>query len=70
MTSDLFSSFYLNWYLSILFVSAGISRKPVYLMGAERCKWKLCDFHRSLKERGMVRPFTGLENVSKLNETH
>lgn len=49
--------------------------KPVYLMGAERCKWKLCDFHRSLKERGMVRPFTGLENISEswsyppLNET-
>ncbi|PRQ32444.1 putative mitochondrial fission protein ELM1 [Rosa chinensis] len=49
--------------------------KPVYLMGAEHCKWKLCDFHKSLKERGMVRPFTGLENISEswsyppLNET-
>lgn len=40
-------------------------RKPVYVMGGDRCKWKLLDFHKSLRERGMVRPFTGSEDVSK-----
>ena len=40
-------------------------RKPVYVVGAERCKWKLSDFHKSLKERGVVQPFTGSEDVSK-----
>jgi len=33
-------------------------------MGAERCKWKFTEFHKSLRERGVVRPFTGSEDVS------
>ncbi|CAN6557274.1 unnamed protein product [Malus baccata var. baccata] len=49
--------------------------KPVYIMGAERCTWKFSEFHKSLKDRGVVRPFTGSENISEswsyppLNET-
>ncbi|KAJ9188650.1 hypothetical protein P3X46_000025 [Hevea brasiliensis] len=39
--------------------------KPVYVMGSERCTWKLSDFHKSLKERGVVRPFTGSEDISE-----
>lgn len=39
--------------------------KPVYVIGAERCKWKLSDFHRSLRERGLVRPFMGREDISQ-----
>lgn len=39
--------------------------KPVYLMGAERCTWKLSEFHKSLSERGVVRPFTGSEDISE-----
>ncbi|KAL9228599.1 hypothetical protein vseg_004158 [Gypsophila vaccaria] len=39
--------------------------KPVYVIGAERCKWKFADFHNSLKERGLVRPFTGSEDISE-----
>lgn len=35
------------------------------MIGAERCKWKFSDFHKSLGERGAVRPFTGSEDVSK-----
>ncbi|KAJ0655940.1 putative mitochondrial fission protein ELM1 [Helianthus annuus] len=38
--------------------------KPVYVVGAERCKWKFAEFHKTLRERGLVRPFTGLEDVS------
>ncbi|GLT81989.1 hypothetical protein SLE2022_004070 [Rubroshorea leprosula] len=38
--------------------------KPVYVTDAERCKWKLMDFHKSLRERGLVRPFTGSEDIS------
>ncbi|VFQ79728.1 unnamed protein product [Cuscuta campestris] len=38
--------------------------KPVYVIGAERCTWKFTEFHRSLRERNMVRPFTGKENIS------
>lgn len=34
-------------------------------MGAERCTWKLSEFHKSLSERGVVRPFTGSEDVSE-----
>lgn len=41
-------------------------RKPVYVMGAEYCRWKLSDFHKSLRDRGVVRPFTGSEDVSNL----
>ncbi|CAN1251985.1 Mitochondrial fission protein ELM1, partial [Linum perenne] len=39
--------------------------KPVYVMGSERCKWKLAEFHKSLKERGVIRPFTGSEDISE-----
>ncbi|XAR60159.1 hypothetical protein NMG60_11033415 [Bertholletia excelsa] len=40
--------------------------KPVYVIGAERCKWKFVQFHKSLRERGLVRPFTGLEDMSEM----
>ncbi|XP_059668688.1 mitochondrial fission protein ELM1-like isoform X2 [Cornus florida] len=40
--------------------------KPVYVIGAERCTWKFADFHKSLRERGAVRSFTGKENVSEI----
>ncbi|XP_031121554.1 mitochondrial fission protein ELM1 [Ipomoea triloba] len=49
--------------------------KPVYVVGAERCRWKFVEFHKALRERGLVRPFTGLEDMSEtwsyppLNET-
>ncbi|CAH8357646.1 unnamed protein product [Eruca vesicaria subsp. sativa] len=39
--------------------------KPVYVIGADYCKWKIADFHKSLRERGVVRPFTGLEDMSE-----
>ncbi|KAJ0682070.1 putative mitochondrial fission protein ELM1 [Helianthus annuus] len=39
--------------------------KPVYVIGAERCTWKFAYFHKCLQERGMVRPFTGEENIAK-----
>ncbi|EEF38564.1 mitochondrial fission protein ELM1 [Ricinus communis] len=39
--------------------------KPVYVMGSERCKWKLSEFHKTLRERGVVRPFTGSEDISE-----
>lgn len=39
--------------------------KPVYAIGAERCTWKFADFHNTLKERGLVRPFTGSEDLSE-----
>ncbi|MCD7449667.1 hypothetical protein HAX54_001095 [Datura stramonium] len=39
--------------------------KPVYVIGADRCTWKFRDFHRSLKNRGVVRPFTGKEDISE-----
>jgi mitochondrial fission protein ELM1 len=38
--------------------------KPVYVIGTEYCKWKFSAFHKTLRERGVVRPFTGLEDVS------
>ncbi|KAA8518545.1 hypothetical protein F0562_016019 [Nyssa sinensis] len=28
--------------------------KPVYVIGAEQCIWKFADFHKSLRERGVV----------------
>jgi len=40
-----------------------LPRKPVYVVGAERCTWKFTDFHKTLRERGLTRPFTGLEDV-------
>ncbi|OMO82381.1 Mitochondrial fission ELM1-like protein [Corchorus capsularis] len=39
--------------------------KPVYVIGAERCTWKFADFQKSLRERGVVRPFTGKEDISE-----
>ncbi|KAA8549904.1 hypothetical protein F0562_001588 [Nyssa sinensis] len=39
--------------------------KPVYVVGAERCTWKFVEFHKVLRERGLVRPFTGLEDISE-----
>lgn len=39
--------------------------KPVYVVGAERCTWKFVEFHKTLRERGLVRPFTGLEDMSE-----
>ncbi|RZC78314.1 hypothetical protein C5167_002503 [Papaver somniferum] len=39
--------------------------KPVYVIGAERCTWKFEDFHRSLQQRGVTRPFTGKEDISE-----
>lgn len=39
--------------------------KPVYVVGSERCTWKFAYFHKCLQERGMVRPFTGKENISE-----
>ncbi|KAK4833170.1 hypothetical protein QYF36_006944 [Acer negundo] len=39
--------------------------KPVYVIGAEQCTWKFSDFQKSLRERGVVRPFTGSEDISE-----
>ncbi|WCJ41864.1 hypothetical protein M5689_022704 [Euphorbia peplus] len=39
--------------------------KPVYIMEPERCTWKFSEFHKSLRERGVVRPFTGSEDISE-----
>ncbi|ESW04455.1 hypothetical protein PHAVU_011G095900 [Phaseolus vulgaris] len=39
--------------------------KPVYVMGVERCRWKFNEFHKSLREMGVVRPFTGSEDISE-----
>uniref|UniRef100_A0A2N9INQ1 Mitochondrial fission protein ELM1 n=1 Tax=Fagus sylvatica TaxID=28930 RepID=A0A2N9INQ1_FAGSY len=51
---------------SISLISEACSTgKPVYVMGAERCRWKLSEFHKSLSERGVVRPFTGSEDISE-----
>ncbi|MQL77659.1 hypothetical protein Taro_010089, partial [Colocasia esculenta] len=50
---------------SISMISEACSTgKPVYVIGAERCKWKFSAFHRALRERGIVRPFTGKEDIS------
>ncbi|KAL5214965.1 hypothetical protein ABZP36_004117 [Zizania latifolia] len=38
--------------------------KPVYVVGTEHCRWKFSDFHNTLHERGSVRLFTGLEDMS------
>ncbi|GBG81744.1 hypothetical protein CBR_g33922 [Chara braunii] len=37
--------------------------KPVYVIGGERCKWKLAQFHRTLEKRGAIRKFVGNENM-------
>ncbi|XP_065854976.1 mitochondrial fission protein ELM1-like isoform X2 [Euphorbia lathyris] len=41
------------------------TRKPVYVIGAERCTWKFADFQKRLRERGVARPFTGKEDLSE-----
>ncbi|XP_054801998.1 mitochondrial fission protein ELM1-like isoform X2 [Prosopis cineraria] len=38
--------------------------KPVYVIGAELCTWKFSDFQKRLLERGVVRPFTGMEKMT------
>ncbi|XP_042471554.1 mitochondrial fission protein ELM1-like [Zingiber officinale] len=38
--------------------------KPIYVIGSEHCKWKFSAFHKTLRERGAVRPFTGFEDMS------
>ncbi|XP_054799726.1 mitochondrial fission protein ELM1-like isoform X2 [Prosopis cineraria] len=38
--------------------------KPVYVIGAELCTWKFADFQKRLLERGVVRPFTGMEKMT------
>ncbi|XP_021892446.1 mitochondrial fission protein ELM1-like [Carica papaya] len=43
--------------------------KPVYVVGAERCTWKFADFQKSLQERGVVRPFTGKEDILSSRST-
>lgn len=35
------------------------------LAGAKRCTWKFAEFQKSLHERGVVRPFTGKEDISE-----
>lgn len=50
----------------ICFTVLLLCRKPVYVIGSERCTWKFADFQKSLFERGAVRPFTGKENVCHL----
>ncbi|KAJ7971609.1 Mitochondrial fission ELM1-like protein [Quillaja saponaria] len=39
--------------------------KPVYVIGAEKCTWKFADFQKSLQERGVVRQFTGKEDLTE-----
>lgn len=36
----------------------------MYVVGADHCKWKIAEFQKSLRERGVVRSFTGFEDVS------
>ncbi|KAH7685552.1 Mitochondrial fission protein ELM1-like protein [Dioscorea alata] len=38
--------------------------KPVYTVGAERCTMKFSSFQKTLQEKGVVRPFTGMEDMS------
>nr|CAB3446815.1 unnamed protein product [Digitaria exilis] len=44
--------------------------KPVYVIGAEYCNWRVSDFHKTMRERGAARPFTGLEDVSSIANPH
>ncbi|CAE6114683.1 unnamed protein product [Arabidopsis arenosa] len=39
--------------------------KPVYVVGADHCKWKIAEFQKTLRERGVVRSFTGFEDMSE-----
>lgn len=36
----------------------------MYTVGAERCTMKFSSFQKTLQENGVVRPFTGMEDVS------
>ncbi|KAF8693344.1 hypothetical protein HU200_038733 [Digitaria exilis] len=38
--------------------------KSVYVIGTKYCNWRVSDFHKTLRERGAARPFTGLEDIS------
>ncbi|KAF7149848.1 hypothetical protein RHSIM_Rhsim02G0146800 [Rhododendron simsii] len=50
---------------SVSMVSEACSTgKPVYVIGMECCTWKFVEFQKSLRERGLVRLFTGLEGVT------
>ncbi|MCO5568858.1 hypothetical protein L7F22_022560 [Adiantum nelumboides] len=39
--------------------------KPVYVIGAEKCKWKIAAFHKNVRLRGVVRSFTGAEDIGE-----
>ncbi|KAI3450731.1 hypothetical protein Pfo_007396 [Paulownia fortunei] len=41
------------------------TEKPVCFIGAECCTWKFVEFHKKLKEKSLIRPFTGLEDMSE-----
>eukprot|EP00252_Welwitschia_mirabilis_P002203 TRINITY_DN12103_c0_g1_i2.p1 TRINITY_DN12103_c0_g1~~TRINITY_DN12103_c0_g1_i2.p1 ORF type:complete len:425 (-),score=67.16 TRINITY_DN12103_c0_g1_i2:103-1377(-) len=51
---------------SISMVSEACSTgKPVYVSGAERCRWKFAAFYNTLRHRGVFRDFTGKEDISE-----
>ncbi|CAL4932807.1 unnamed protein product [Urochloa decumbens] len=39
--------------------------KPVYVVGSDHCESKYSALYKTLQERGAVRPFTGLEDISE-----
>lgn len=39
--------------------------KPVYVIGGEKCRWKFGAFHKSLRLRGVIRSFTGAEDIGE-----
>jgi hypothetical protein len=51
--------------LLILPIRSTLSRKPVYVIGGERCRWKFVDFQKTLRQRGLTRALTGAEDVSR-----
>ena len=50
--------------LLILSIVSTMSRKPVYVVGGERCRWKFVDFQKTLRQKGLTRALTGAEDVS------
>uniref|UniRef100_A0A5B7C1V9 Mitochondrial fission protein ELM1 n=1 Tax=Davidia involucrata TaxID=16924 RepID=A0A5B7C1V9_DAVIN len=48
-----------------IYIWDGEEPNPHMGIGAEHCTWKFVEFHKVLRERGLVRPFTGLENMSE-----
>lgn len=44
-------------------ILAFLNRKPVYVIGGERCRWKFVDFQKTLRQRGLTRALTGGEDV-------